>query len=262
LEQALESIDAFYGDEFHHAGAESWTAMLPELNHIYYKFGFSGSFLRNDNKELDMWGVISNVLYEYTPRQAIMDGYLTPINVQVHNIKGVFKQKYQTEYSLNYCSGIETGETPLLREIKNIINSISTKEQILILVDRKDQSGYNIARYLQSLEIGCVFISGDNEKDFVKQTIQDFNAKKIRILIGSKVLGEGVDICSTDHLLMAQGGKSKTNIIQALGRLVRLYPGKVKCTLHDFSFDGTKYLNKHLDMRLEIYKTDFGATGV
>jgi hypothetical protein len=58
---------------------------------------------------------------------------------------------------------------------------------------------------------------------------------------------------------MAQGGKSEIAVTQAVGRLVRLFDGKIKGYLHDFRFNNTRYLIKHLEQRLEIYKKNFNG---
>lgn len=260
LPQLLEDVHAFYGDEFHHAGATSWTAALPEFESIYYRFGFTGSFTRNDKSILDMLGVLSTILYTYTPKQAIQDGFLTPIKLQIHNVAGRTNARYpyyNTEYGMNYCAKPE--KSNLLPKLLEIIKSIPEDKQILILVDRKDKAGYTINSFLDKNKIPNVFVSGDQTGEVVAKALRAFNDKKLRVLIGSKVIGEGIDIRSTDHLIMCQGGKSNSAIIQAVGRLVRLYPNKNVGYLHDFNFINTKYLQKHLVKRIKIYKTSFGV---
>jgi hypothetical protein len=56
---------------------------------------------------------------------------------------------------------------------------------------------------------------------------------------------------------MCQGGKSEIAIVQATGRLVRLYEGKVIGYLHDFKFINTKYMEKHYAQRVDIYDRNF-----
>src|SRR5690606_13382611 len=103
LEPLLKNLGQIIVDEVHHAGCKSYTELLPYFDHIYYRWGFSGSFLRSDSKTLDMWGLLSNVIYEYPATQAIKDGFLTPKEVLVHKVKGYRSFKYQTEYARNYC---------------------------------------------------------------------------------------------------------------------------------------------------------------
>ena len=236
------------------SGAESWTNLLPHLDHIYYRFAASGTFTRTDSKTLDMLGVLSEVLYEYTAIKATREGYLTPLKVKIHEIDGIRGADYQSEYTANYCKNNE-----LLYRIRNIIQTTTETDQILILVGRKEQSGHIISKYLTEIGIANAYTDGDCDKEHTKQAVLDFNTLKVQVLIGSSVLGEGVNIRSTTHLIMAQGGKSLIAISQALGRCVRLFPGKTEAVVHDFKWLGTKYLERHLQNRLDVYLKNYGA---
>lgn len=244
-------IDALYVDEVHHAGASTYTSLLKDLEHVYYRYGFSGTFLRNDNKTLEMWSFLSNVLYQFPAHRAIQEGYLTPVQVLIHSMKGRPNIKYQTEYDNTYCANPE-----LLEKVAEITSNFP-ESQMLILVNKKDKCGLVIHEYLNSVGIENSYISGDNDKDEINQTIRDFNDKNIRVLIGSSVIGEGIDVRSTDHLIMCQGGKSEITMVQAAGRVLRLYEGKTQAYIHDFRFEGTRYMIKHADEREEIYRRNF-----
>ena len=255
IKNYIDDIDAIHIDEIHHAGSKSYTDLLPALEHVYYRFGFTGTFLRNDAKTLDMWGFLSNRLFTYPAFKAIEEGFLTPIEVVIHTLQGTGSKNYQKEYKKNYCGGGE-----LLNKIKEILTDyVKKNEQVLILVNRKDQAGKVIHEFLDKLGFENTYISGDDDKDTIDEALEDFNNKNIRILIGSTVIGEGIDITSSDHLIMAQGGKSEIAIVQATGRLVRLYEGKIKGILHDFRFVDTRYMEKHLKARKSIYKRVFAA---
>jgi superfamily II DNA or RNA helicase len=253
LEAVIWDIDFIGIDEAHHSGADTYLNLLPYFDHVYYKFSFSGTYLRNDSKTMSLLGFCSNILYRYSPAKATSDGYLTPLEITVHEVEGKHARNYNTEYTQNYCKNIE-----LLLKIKEIFEyQIAKDEQVLILVKQKDASGKIIHEYLEELGIKNTFISGDDKQKDVKNAIDNFNNREIQVLIGSSVLGEGIDIKSTDHLIMCQGGKSEIAIVQALGRAVRLYPGKKIAKVHDFLFLNTKYLSDHLCERLRIYEKNF-----
>lgn len=265
LHLLIDDVEAMFVDEIHHAGSASYTNILPYIDHIYWRFGFTGTFMRNDSKSLDLWGFLSNKLYSYPAWKAIEDGFLTPIDVITYNFDGVMKNKYPAEYDLNYCAStkMKNGtlkirpEAEILRGVVGIVNSIDSNDQILILVNRKDKAGAIFHDMLKAQGIENTYISGDDDSETITQAIRDFNDKKIKILIGSSVVGEGIDVRSTDHLIMCQGGKSEIVIVQAVGRLVRLFEGKVKGYVHDFNFQNTKYMKKHYDQRIDIYERNF-----
>jgi superfamily II DNA or RNA helicase len=251
---ALEDVGLVVVDEIHHAGSESYTKLLPHLDHVYYRIGLTGTFLRNDSKTLDMWGFLSNRLYYYPAQKAIEDGFLTPVNFTIESLPGKQSRDYQKEYTQNFC-----GKPELLEAILRRIDSIPKDEQILILVDRKEKAGKIIHEYLAEAGYDNTYISGDDKREKIANSIQAFNGKEIRILIGSTVIGEGVDVHSTQHLILATGGKSVVKIVQAIGRCVRLSPGKTTGRVYDFMFRDTNYLLKHTMKRVEIYEEQFAG---
>lgn len=249
-----KKIDAIHGDEIHHSGASSYTNLLEDLDHVYYRFGYTGTFLRNDNKTLEMWGFLSNVLYQYPAHKAISEGFLTPIETHVYQLAGKPHINYQTEYDNHYSANPD-----MLNKIDWICSELAPNAQILILVAKKDKCGLIIHEFLNSMGIQNSYISGDNSKEEINGTIQAFNDKNIRVLIGSSVIGEGIDVRSTDHLIMCQGGKSEITMVQAVGRLVRIFPGKLMGYLHDFRFVGSNYMENHLVDRIETYVRNFAC---
>jgi superfamily II DNA or RNA helicase len=251
LDHLIDDVDALFIDEFHHSGSVSFTNLLPKIEHIYYRYGFTGTFLRGDNTVLDMWGFLSNKLYEYKASKAIKEGYLTPLKLKIHEIDGIHKMNYKKEYDANY-----SGNPEMLDVIHQIVQQ-NPQKQILILVTMKDKSGSIIHEYLNTFNIDNKFISGDDKKEVVNQTIKDFNDRKFNVLIGSSVIGEGIDVRSTDHLVMCQGGKSPVVIVQAIGRAVRLCEGKTEAVIHDFHFKDTKYMEKHFLKRMKLYEDNF-----
>ena len=239
IDLLVGDVKALFVDEVHHSGSRTYTDLLDAIDHIYYRFGFTGTFLRNDSKQLDMFGFLSTKLFSYPAFRAIQEGFLTPLEVLCYNLNGKAHKQYQKEYDLNYC-----GSRELLQAVLEIVEA--ERGQILILVDKKDKAGQVIHDYLSDRDIQSNYISGDNKKEEIYSSIEDFNNKDTRILIGSKVIGEGIDIRSTDHLIMCQGGKSEIAIVQAAGRVVRLFDNKKVAKIHDFNFTNSNYLIKTL----------------
>lgn len=250
----LGDVDLLILDECHHSGSDSFKKLLPALQNIYYRLGLSGTYLRNDSKTLDLWGVCGEVIYDYSAAKATQEGFLTPVEFNIVPVLGNFKRNYQTEYTENY------GGMPFLDAVLDtIMNRIPKDKQILILVDRKESCGHLIDEYLKEKRISCTYVNGDDHKDVIAKAIDNFNNKKIRILLASTILGEGCDIRSTDALIMARGGKSEIAMTQAVGRAVRLYPGKKVAQVYDFNFKFCKYLPKHLEIRIETYQKQFAG---
>ncbi|MDY0816253.1 DEAD/DEAH box helicase [Kitasatospora purpeofusca] len=82
-------------------------------------------------------------------------------------------------------------------------------------------------------EFWAQWLSGEHEVDFRKEVIGDFgkgeedDGLRRRIVSQCKVLGEGVDIPNADSVLL-QGRGSMVDIVQAIGRALRMQPGEGK----------------------------------
>lgn len=254
VKKLTQNIDMVMIDEIHHSGSKTYQDLMSEIDHVYYRYGFTGTFLRNDSKTMNMHGFLSHVLYYYPSSKAIEDGYITKVEFIIHQLKGKKSGNYQQEYKNNYC-----GSEKILKEIAEIVRNIPENQQILILTKQKEGSGKLIHKFLNKLKISNTYISGDDKSNDIDYAIQKFNDKDIRILIGTKVIGEGVDVHSTQHLILATGGKSEVEIVQAIGRCVRLHEGKDKSYVYDFQFERTKYMEKHLEERLRIFQNQFAG---
>lgn len=254
LEKALKDVDMFIWDEAHHSGSATGVALLKEMEHIYYRYSLSATYLRNDSRELQLKGILANKLYEYPAHKATAEGYLVPIHYKIYDMPGIDVRNYKKEYDANYQENMK-----FFNKIVEIVKSINNTEQILILVERKEAVGKVIYDILQKEKIECTYRSGDNKASDVNQSIKDFNDKKIRVLIASQILGEGCDLKSTEHLIFARGGRSEIAVTQAFGRATRLFPGKEKSYIYDFRFEPTSYVGKHCDERTDIFKRGFAG---
>ncbi|MFJ2191725.1 Helicase associated domain protein [Kitasatospora sp. NPDC087861] len=82
-------------------------------------------------------------------------------------------------------------------------------------------------------EFWAQWLSGEHEIDYRKELIGDFGRSeeddglKHRIFSNCKVLGEGVDMPNADSVLL-QGRGSMVDIVQAIGRSLRMQPGEGK----------------------------------
>ncbi|GAH69667.1 unnamed protein product, partial [marine sediment metagenome] len=100
------------------------------------------------------------------------------------------------------------------------------------------------------------FIWGDDKKDHRRNSLDDFKRRKLKVLISSIILKEGVDIPSIDVLIVASGAKSKITTLQSLGRALRRTKRKTKALIIDFTDYNDSYLLKHSKRRLEIYQNE------
>ncbi|MEV6212800.1 Helicase associated domain protein [Kitasatospora sp. NPDC051914] len=82
-------------------------------------------------------------------------------------------------------------------------------------------------------EVWAQWLSGEHDVDFRKDVIRDFgrgeedDGLRHRIVSQCRVLGEGVDIPNADSVVL-NGRGSMVDIVQAIGRALRIMPGEGK----------------------------------
>jgi superfamily II DNA or RNA helicase len=53
---------------------------------------------------------------------------------------------------------------------------------------------------------------------------------------------------------MAGGGKAKSQVMQNVGRVLRIADNKKEALVYDFTDQGSRWLSEHSTQRQEIYK--------
>jgi superfamily II DNA or RNA helicase len=135
------------------------------------------------------------------------------------------------------------------KKIISIINSFPN-ENFLILVDTAAVE--ILGDILESKIPGSVFISGTTIRSKRNIALKNFEEKKLRILIGSKIVKRGLDLQGgADNVIMLGAGKKESNIDQIIGRAVR----KTKrgwSRVFAFYMTGNYYLLTHSRRQLKF----------
>lgn len=134
-------------------------------------------------------------------------------------------------------------------ELHNTIKKvckINSHEGTLILVEREA-----MGKVLESIIPSSKFIFGKTPMKARNAAIDDFENRKLKVLIGSKILMRGLDLDGgTENLILCYDGKSESELIQRIGRALR--KNKVgKSKVYDFLFLCNHYLYKHSRARLK-----------
>jgi superfamily II DNA or RNA helicase len=126
----------------------------------------------------------------------------------------------------------------------------------LILVTQIKHGEY-LERLIELEGVHCDFISGKSGMKKRKQAIQDMRDGKISLLIASTIADVGLDIPRLQCIVEAGAGKSSVTALQRLGRIMRPFKGKDSCLFISYR-DRCKYIDSHIDKKLEIWRTEDG----
>ena len=220
-------FDTIVVDEAHHTLADSY---LKVLNHFDTAkvLGVTATCDRGDKRSLGEY--YEAIAYEYGMRQAIKDGYLSPIKAQMIplelDISDVSLSK--GDYALN-----EVGDAllPYLDKIAlEMVKYCQNRKTVVFLPLVKISQDF--CELLNLHGLSAVEVNG-NTKDREK-ILQDFHNGEYQVLCNSMLLTEGWDEPSVDCVVVLRPTKVRALYQQMVGRGTRLSPGKKDLLLLDF----------------------------
>lgn len=242
--KVFKDLDAVLIDEFHHSSSETYQIINKDhLKNVYWRIGLTATPYRNDGSDLALEAVLSEYLYEYKLTQAFADGYLVKPTFKVITNSVWDERNWQTTYKKALVQNEDRN--------KLIVNAVREQKdkQVIVLVQHTEHG-----EALKALMSEAEFTHGQQKDSERQRLLEDFKKKKFSVLIGTSVLGEGVDLPCAEVLVMAGGGKAKSQVVQNIGRVLRLYPEKESALIIDFKDLGSRWLSDHALERQEIYK--------
>lgn len=265
----LDKCKMILYDEFHFSAAESIFQTGIKSKNAYYRFGMSATPWREDGKDLLLESLINKrkPSLSINASKLINKNKLTPCTINFIPIKNKFE--WNGNYNELYKRAIINNENRNKIIADLAINKMLQGKTIIILIKNIDHGNkllklikndpriekYNTINKLTNEMDIIQFISGKDSLEERNDILQAVKDKKVKILIGSTIADEGLDLPILDCLILAGGGKSSTRAFQRIGRILRLYPGKEMAEVYDFK-DFTPTMYQHYLYRKELYKTE------
>jgi type I restriction enzyme R subunit len=250
-EYPTDFFDLVIIDECHRGSANeegSWRAILDHFSPAFH-LGLTATPKRDDN--VDTYKYFGQPLYEYSLKEGIQDGFLTPYKVKriTTNID---------EYIHTNDSKIIQGKVTKDRyEIKDFNKSITINQRtelvaqtILKHIDKMDKTIVFCGNQDHALDLRdyinkhktvtdsnyCVRVTSDEGKQGreLLEAFQDNDKDIPVILTSSKMLTTGVDARNVRNIVLTSPIGSMVEFKQIIGRGTRVFDGKDFFTIIDF----------------------------
>ena len=249
----------FIGDEAHWLGAENLSKALSDRYN--YRLGLTATPVRyfdiiGTEKILDYF---KGVIFKYTLKEAIRDGWLTPYDYYVFfaylNEEEVNEyQKLTKKYSRSMHISKKTDQEDkhlmlILTERAKIVKKAEGKMDVFteILQKLHDQKKLNsLLIYVEDEEQLSAYLNimeefdieyrkiNSNTKDTDREHIlNDLSENKIDCVIAMKVLDEGVDIKRLSRAIFVSSSGNSKQFIQRRGRILRKANDKKIAEIYD-----------------------------
>jgi superfamily II DNA or RNA helicase len=262
----FESRQMLVIDEWHHSSAKSYRYVIKACDHVYYRYGMTGTHYRSGSDGLEMHGLISQTIYRVTSQQLLELGVLVPTRVVFLPVlsKRLSKIPGKTFNTGHGKLGIHEHKerNQMVAHAAYALHKLGRK--VLVLVGTKKQ-GRLIQKMLTLLMPrpsnaefeAAEFLSTDVDRGRQGRALTAFlESEEINILIGTSLLGEGVDLPNADALVYARGEQAKVTHTQNAYRVCTAGPGKRDAIIVDFADRHNAKLKKHSHTRLDAYLDD------
>lgn len=254
-------------DECHRAANNTFYSVLEGIN-APWRLGMSGTPLsRSDGADLRLIAQTGPVIYEVSNEFLVERGISVPPTVEMIRVTSPVILQKDLSWSDVEDIGIVGNEHLNNIIIKRAVAEAEKGKQVLVLVNIIDH-GKKLIKAIKS-ELGetemdtalgkmskAKFISGKESTKVRDRALKNFAKTKIKILVATSILDEGIDVPNIDVLILGGGGKAKTKLLQRVGRGLRTGEDKEGLLVVDFANYTHKWHLKHSLERLRLYKAE------
>jgi superfamily II DNA or RNA helicase len=247
----LNQFKVLVADEAESTRSKSWYAICMNCP-APFRYAFTGSAPKDKYSYYKMAACTDYiVIIRRSNDENVQEGFSATPTVYLQDLNYT-SNKF--DYRTAYDTMIRFNKPYASIVADEIQNWYKKGKKILVLVEKTAQ-GQNISAELKGRKIEAIYLQGNNESDYRKETLDDFRAGKVDVLIGTKILARGVDLPAVNVLILAAGGKSEGQQLQRIGRSLRKKKdGDNTVDIVDYVHRGNYHLLKHSIERVELYK--------
>ena len=232
-----QHFDVVIIDEFHHAAAASYRALLDHLKPVEL-LGLTATPERSDGLPILHW-FDDRIAAELRLWDAIDQHRLSPFayfgiadDLDLREVPFTRGRGYDVD---GVTSLITANDVWANRVLKHFLEYFGNPPEVRALgfCVGVDHAHY-MARVFNQHGIPAVAVTGDSGDEERKQALRDLERGDVRIVFSVDLFNEGVDVPTVDALLMLRPTESPLLFLQQLGRGLRKAEGKAVCTVLDF----------------------------
>lgn len=230
--QMLAKFGTVIIDESHHAGgAKTFEAVLKACVNAYYRIGLSATAHRSDDAtRMRVTGWLGPIEDKMTVTEGIELGRIVPADVFIVAPGG--EEPKDLPWQERYTAGIVKKES----RNKIIVEAAARLPGLSMILVERIAHGRTLARMLHDRSSEeYAFIDGSDTESRRETVLHMARTGLLKILIGTEILGEGVNVPAVRNLIVARAGRAPHRTIQAVGRGTRAHEGKDRVVVLDFA---------------------------
>jgi len=256
-------VEVLIFDESHTIPSETFKKVcLGVLESAPYRYFVSATQIRNDGKDRLLAALTGPIVFDYPLVRAVNEGFLSKPNFYIHRVST--DTNFYSDDTLEMMRAHIYNNKILHAIAADLANKFVSLcgHQVLILIENITQFSLLIPHLKHETRFVHGGLTAKNKdsvdsrfhKADVETSVDDFNANKFPILVGTSCVGVGTDFKGVNTIIYLQGGKSEIKVSQAVGRGTRMVDGKFEFNFVDFDVDvDCPALRKQVMVRKKIY---------
>ena len=246
---APDAFDMVIVDEFHHAEAPTYRALLERLQPRWL-LGLTATPERADGQSILGW-FDDHIAFEMRLWDALDQQLLCPFQYfGIADGEDLSRLEWKRGgYDLAQLDAVYTGNdaraAKVLEALRRIVTDVGEMHALGFCVSVAH------ARYMAEVcnraGIVSVAVTGDTPRDERDGALQDLRRGEVNVVFTVDLFNEGVDVPEADTILLLRPTESATVFLQQLGRGLRRLPDKRVCTVLDFI--GQQHRRFRFDLR-------------
>lgn len=214
-------------DEAHHALADSYQKVLNHFGNAKV-LGVTATPDRGDMKKLGEF--FQSLAYEYNLRDAVNQGYLSPIKVQTMPLN-IDMSSVKTTMGDFQADSLGMALEPYLEDIADEMAKVCMDKHTVVFLPLVSIS-QQFRDILNRKGFRAAEVNGESKDR--EAVLKDFEDGKFNIICNSMLLTEGWDCPIVDCIVVLRPTKVRSLYCQMVGRGTRLAPGKDHLLILDF----------------------------
>ena len=223
-------------DEAHHALAKTYR-MMWEVWHEARFLGLTATPCRlNRAGFTDLFDVL---LTSHSIGQFIREGWLSLFDYysikadseEQRIIDSLEKRGADGDYQAKELNAVLNKRPSIERLYESVCRYAEGKKGIVYAINI--DHAHNIAEYYRERGVNAVAIDSRTPADVRRQTVEDFKAGRIRIMVSVDLFSEGFDCPDVEFIQLARPTLSLAKYLQMVGRGLRKSKGKKSCVMID-----------------------------
>lgn len=246
-----ETRDLMVIDECHHAATETAHKINQLAHSVYYRIGLTGTHFRSKEDRMAMTAVLGPALAVVSAVDLVPE-YLAHPQVVFMRHRAEKIRGHYSNFPRVYKQGISALDS------RNALVTTTAEQQLAegratIVLTRHRKHADLLAKMIT----GAVSVKG-GENALTSRLVREFTEGAFDCLVGTTVIGEGIDVPRASSLIYASGGHGGVPMAQSYYRPLTVSPGKDFGRIFDFYDEHHPMLIGQTRTRLELARQMFG----